>query len=159
MQLRSILRGAHAYLSPSESLASLSADHATRRSGNGGHSIAEIVAHMAFWQDWFLDRCDGIATPIPAPAAKGWPSLQDFKWDDVLERFEHGFSRALALAGDADRAALPVSPAIEFDPLANYTIADALTHVALHNAHHVGQVITLRQQFGCWPPPAGSWTW
>ena len=31
--------------------------------------------------------------------------------------------------------------------------------VATHNAHHLGQVILLRQLLGAWPPPAGSWTW
>ncbi|MGH9175248.1 MAG: DinB family protein [Vicinamibacterales bacterium] len=159
MQLQAILRGAHAYLSPSASLAALSTEHAARRADNGGHSIAEIVAHMAFWQDWFLDRCDGIATPIPAPAASGWPAVQDGDWGAVLERFEHGFARALALADDQARTDRPVAPPIEFGHLSKYTIADAITHVALHNAHHVGQVITLRQQFGTWPPPAGSWTW
>jgi uncharacterized damage-inducible protein DinB len=52
-----------------------------------------------------------------------------------------------------------VTPPIEFPPLTHYTIADALTHVATHNAHHLGQVILLRQLAGTWPPPAGSWTW
>ena len=159
MHLHSVLRGAHAYLSPAASLAALSHEQAARRGSNGGHSIAEIVAHMAFWQDWFLDRCDGIATPTPAPASLGWPAVQDHAWGAVLERFEQGFARALALADDEERVRQSVSPPIEFGHLAKYTTADVLTHLALHNAHHLGQVITLRQQLGAWPPPAGSWTW
>lgn len=158
MRLHSILRGAHSYLAPQASLAGLSGEHAARRAGNRGHSIAEIVAHMAFWQDWFLDRCDGIATPVPAPAAIGWPAVQDDQWNTVLKRFEAGFQRALRLADD-DRTRQPVSPPIEFEHLAHYTTGDVLTHLALHNAHHTGQVITLRQQLEAWPPPAGSWTW
>jgi uncharacterized damage-inducible protein DinB len=159
MQLQSILRGAHAYLSPSAALAGLSASQASERPAHSGHPIAEIVAHMAFWQDWFLDRCDGVATPVPAPASRGWPAVGDGEWDTVLMRFESGFKRALAVAGDEARSVRRVSPPIEFEPFANYTTADALVHVALHNAHHVGQVITLRQHLGAWPPPAGSWTW
>ncbi len=58
-----------------------------------------------------------------------------------------------------EAAAAPVSPAIEFPPLAHYTIGDALVHVATHNSHHLGQVVLLRQLHGAWPPPAGSWTW
>jgi uncharacterized damage-inducible protein DinB len=159
MRLQSILLGAHAYLSPSAALAGLSATHASHRPTHSGHSIAEIVAHMAFWQNWFLDRCDGIATPVPAPAALGWPAVADGEWDDVLTRFESGFTRALALADDEARTTRRVSPSIEFEPFANYTTADVLIHMALHNAHHTGQVITLRQQLGAWPPPEGSWTW
>jgi uncharacterized damage-inducible protein DinB len=159
MRLQSILHGAHAYLSPSAALAGLSATHASHRPTHSGHSIAEIVAHMAFWQNWFLDRCDGIAIPVPAPAAQGWPAVPYGEWDDLLARFESGFKRAVTLADNEGRSTRRVSPSIEFEPFANYTTADALIHVALHNAHHVGQVITLRQQLGAWPPPAGSWTW
>jgi uncharacterized damage-inducible protein DinB len=114
---------------------------------------------MAFWQQWFLDRCDGVAVPMPAPAAIGWPKVDDGHWDVVRERFEAGFERALTLADVGARVMLPITPPIEFDPMATYTVGDALTHIALHNAHHLGQVITLRQQLGSWPPPAGSWTW
>jgi hypothetical protein len=35
----------------------------------------------------------------------------------------------------------------------------ALVHVANHNAHHLGQIVLLRQLMGRWPPPSGSWTW
>jgi uncharacterized damage-inducible protein DinB len=159
MHLQSLLRGAHAYLSPSAVLAGLSANEAGSRPAGAPHSIAEIVAHMAFWQAWFLDRCDGVAVPMPAPAALGWPKVDDGDWDVVLERFEAGLKRALTLADDGARVMLSITPPIEFDPMATYTVSDALTHIALHNAHHLGQVITLRQQLGSWPPPAGSWTW
>jgi len=159
MHPRSLLRGAHAYLAPAAALDGLSAIHAAHRPEGAPHSIAEIVAHMAFWQEWFLDRCDGKAVPSPASAALGWPKVDDGDWDTVRERFESGFTRALTLADDSARLARPIVPAIEVDFLASYTAGDALTHLALHNAHHLGQVITLRQQLGSWPPPGGSWTW
>ncbi len=114
---------------------------------------------MSFWQEWFLDRCDGKAVPSPASAALGWPKVDDEQWDAVRERFEAGFNCALALADDNARVARPITPPIKVDFLAGYTAGDALTHLALHNAHHLGQVITLRQLLGTWPPPAGSWTW
>ena len=159
MRLTSLLRGAHAYLSPTAALEGLSAVHAASRPAGVPHSIAEIVAHMAFWQEWFLDRCDGKAVPSAASAALGWPKVDDEQWDLVRERFEAGFKRALALADDNARVGQPIAPAIEVDFLASYTAGDALTHLALHNAHHVGQVMTIRQLLGSWPPPAGSWTW
>lgn len=159
MHLHSLLRGAHAYLSPTAALEGLSAAHAASRPEGVPHSIAEIVAHMAFWQEWFLDRCDGRAVLSPASAGLGWPKVNDGDWDVARKRFEAGFSRALTLADDMDRVARPITPPIEVDFLAGYTAGDALTHLALHNAHHVAQVITIRQLRGSWPPPAGSWTW
>src|SRR5688500_3721729 len=100
MHLHSVLRGAHAYLSPTASLAGLGTDHAAQRPANSAHSIAEIVAHMAFWQNWFLDRCDGVASPPPTQAALGWPAVNVGDWERVLQQFEEGFKRALTTAED-----------------------------------------------------------
>jgi uncharacterized damage-inducible protein DinB len=78
-------------------------------------------------------------------------------WPEVRARFIDRL-QALAALADGDVTA-PLTPPIEFPPLAGYTLSDALVHVATHNAHHLGQVIVLRQRQGTWPPPAGSWTW
>ncbi len=77
----------------------------------------------------------------------------------IVQRFESGFACALALADDDTRRDVPISPPLDFGLLKHYTVSDALVHLAIHNAHHFGQVITLRQQSQTWPPPAGSWTW
>ena len=159
MHLRYALRGAHAFLAPSATLAALPSDLALLKPVDSPHSVADIVAHMAFWQQWFLDRCEGRPIPAPAHAALGWPAVQSGAWNTVLSRFETGLERALALAEDEARLAARLSPPLEPDFLADYTAGDALLHIALHNAHHLGQITTLRQQLGTWPPPAGSWTW
>ena len=59
---------------------------------------------MAFWQSWFLDRCDGIATPVAATAALGWPTVEAGNWEAVRAGFDAGFQRGLAIARDASRA-------------------------------------------------------
>jgi uncharacterized damage-inducible protein DinB len=80
-------------------------------------------------------------------------------WPALHRQFLSTLERAAALGDDVDRLASPITPALEFPPLAHYTVRDALVHVANHNAHHLGQVIILRQVMGLWPPPSGSWTW
>ena len=159
MRLHSVLRGAHSYLPADATLAGLTTGEAATRPPNAEHSIAEIVAHMAFWQQWFLDRCEGRTTPAPPRAELGWPAVNALSWDEVYERFDAGFRRALSIAENEAGVAQPITPPLEFGHLARYTVGDALIHVALHNAHHLGQVITLRQMMGTWPPPAGRWTW
>ena len=146
-----------AYLAPEQALEGLSAADAVRRPQGLSHSVAEIVAHLSFWQNWFYARCTGDAQPVVASAAAGWPAVVPDGWPDIRSRFVGRLHELGALAkGDVSR---PVTPSIEFPPLAHYTIADALVHVATHNAHHLGQVIAIRQLLGAWPPPAGSWTW
>ena len=156
MHARELLIDTYAHIPPGHALEQLAAADAERRPGGVPHSIADIVAHMSFWQDWFWRRCNGRAEPMPAPAARGWPEVASRTWPDVHAQFVAGLERAAALADRSDEL---IVPAIEFGPLARYTVGDALVHIAQHNSHHLGQVILLRQLMTSWPPPAGSWTW
>ena len=156
MNARKLLIETHAHMPPEHALEQLDAIDAERRLPGAGHSIADIVAHMSFWQEWFCLRCDGLADAMPAPASRGWPELASGSWPEVCTRFAAGLERAATFVDRSDR---PIAPAIEFAPLAGYTVGDALVHIAQHNSHHLGQVILLRQMMGLWPPPSGSWTW
>lgn len=157
MNVGEFLTSPIAYLAPERALDGLSTADAERHVTGAPHSVAEIVAHLAFWQDWFYARCLGQPMPMISSAAAGWPSVPADSWSVVRSRFVGRLQQLSALAeGDVTK---PVTPSIEFPPLANYTIGDALVHVATHNGHHLGQVILLRQLQRAWPPPAGSWTW
>ena len=159
MSARELLVDTFAHIPPAQAIAALSATDAERRVPGVNHSIAEIVAHVTFWATWFCDRCDGTNAPMVASAATGWPPVAPGSWPDVQARFLSVLERAARIGEDEDRLGSKITPPIEFPPLAHYTKRDALVHVATHNAHHLGQVILLRQLLGAWPPPAGSWTW
>ncbi|MGH9370309.1 MAG: DinB family protein [Vicinamibacterales bacterium] len=159
VNVRELLIEPVAYIGPARALEGLGASDAERRPGVENHSVADIVAHLMFWQDWFVERCQGTSVPMAQRAAIGWPAVPDGTWPDLRERFLTSLARAAALAEPASRLDDPIFPAIEFPPLARHTIRDALVHIATHNAHHLGQVIVLRQTMGCWPPPSGSYVW
>ena len=147
-----------AYLPPARALDGLTAAQAIARLPGSPHSIAEIVAHIVFWQDWFMQRCRGVAAPMVQSAADGWPAVTAADWPGLRDRFLDGIRRAAAF-GESSSLDATLAPPIEFPPLANYTVRDVLVHIASHNAHHLGQVIVLRQMAGLWPPPGGGWTW
>jgi uncharacterized damage-inducible protein DinB len=147
------------FLAPAHALEGLSAAHADKRVNGVDHTIAEIVAHMSFWQDWFRQRCDGLPAPIAAKAADGWPDVTPGSWEEVRHTFLSGLKQLAALGENHARLDSLITPAIEFPPLAHYTRRDVLVHAGQHNAHHLGQIITLRQVLGQWPPPSGSYTW
>jgi uncharacterized damage-inducible protein DinB len=160
MSLRELLVETIAYMPPERALEGLSSEMAERHASATVHSIAEIVAHMIFWQEWFIGRLRGEAAPMAESASLGWPAVQAGSWSTVRERFVRGLDAAAAIGQQGSaRLDARVTPAIEYPPLAQLTVRDALVHIATHNAHHMGQVITLRQVLGLWPPPAGSWTW
>jgi uncharacterized damage-inducible protein DinB len=144
-------------IAPARALEALTAEQADARHGSL-HTIAEIVSHLGFWQEWFRGRCEGGTDPMPASAALGWVPPAAGSWPDVHRRFLDGLERLAALGAREDRTRV-LAPPLEFPPLAGYTVGDVLVHVANHDAHHLGQVIVLRQLMGAWPPPSGSWTW
>jgi uncharacterized damage-inducible protein DinB len=144
-------------IAPARALEALSTGQAERREGSL-HTIAEIVSHCAFWQDWFRSRCEGGTEPMAASASLGWTPTAPGTWPEVRRRFLEGLEAIVAL-GERENSARVLAPPLEFPPLAGYTVGDALVHVSNHNAHHLGQVIVLRQLAGAWPPPSGSWTW
>jgi DinB family protein len=159
MTARELLLEPLEFRAPEPTLDGLSPDLADRRLEGASHSIAEIVAHLAFWQDWFSRRCGGEDAPMVERAAHGWPAVAPGSWLIVRQQFLGGLAGLVAWADAAGSLETPLAPAIQFPPLAQYSRRDALVHVANHNAHHLGQVILLRQLLGAWPPPAGSWTW
>ena len=160
MNPREMLTEPIAFLAPAPALEGLTAAAAEQRLPGANHSIAEIVAHLAFWQGWFVRRLNGIAEPMVERAADGWPTVAPGSWREVEEVFLGGLTR---LVTEAERTTEqldePLTPSIAFSPLAHYSRRDVLVHVGAHNAHHLGQIILLRQILAAWPPPAGSWTW
>jgi uncharacterized damage-inducible protein DinB len=151
--MRELLIDTIAHIPPPKALEHLTSEQAERRVAAAAHSIAEIVAHLDFWQRWFIARCEGVAEPMVARAADGWPAVAAGSWHAVERGFIDGLERAASLGDDADALDEPIAPPIEFPPIADYTRRDALVHMAQHNAHHIGQVILLRQMMGLWPPP------
>jgi uncharacterized damage-inducible protein DinB len=158
MDARPLLIDTLPFLSPRHALDGLTPELADRRVPGAPHTIGDIVAHLAFWQHWFAGRCNGTAGPMPPSAATGWPAPEPGGWERLRRRFLDDLERVVALgaAGDHGRR---VDPPIEFPPLAGITVGEVILHVASHNAHHLGQVVLLRQMLGAWPPPAGSYTW
>ena len=156
MSARELLIDLTPHIPPGHALDQLSPDDADRRIEGMAHSIAEIVAHMCFWQEWFCRRCEGHADPMAAPASVGWPAVTPGSWPEVHQRFVAGLERAASLDSLGQEM---VTPAIEFPPLSHYTVRDGIVHMAQHNSYHLGQIVQLRQMMGLWPPPAGSWTW
>jgi uncharacterized damage-inducible protein DinB len=157
MDPRPLLLDTVPFLSPRHALDGLTPELADRRVPGAPHSIAEILAHLAFWQDWFCGRCGATAAPMPQKAAIGWPAPETGSWEALRQRFLDGAER-LARFGETD-GQRRIDPPLEFPPLANYTVEEVVVHVANHNAHHIGQIVLLRQMLGAWPPPAGAYTW
>lgn len=146
--------------SPESALYGLTGEEATAKPAGAPHSIAEIVAHMCFWQDCFNQIALHGFTGFPEHAEGGWPPCTSVEWPALHHRY-------LAVVGESQRIAreapdleaklLPEGVPIPF--LDRDTRGSGVLHGAIHAAHHLGQVVLLRQMMGLWPPAAGSMTW
>jgi hypothetical protein len=83
-------------------------------------------------------------------------------WEEARDSFLNGLSEAEVLTEDMGRLEQPFIPSTA--PGNPYTVGPhsvgwALLNLAVHNAHHLGQIVTVRQFLGAWPPAEGGVTW
>jgi len=149
-------KGAHALTL--NSLEGLDEQSAGARPANAPHSIYQLLAHMIYWQEYELLKIAGAPPSYPTHASESWlpetapKNLQI--WHETIQRFAEGLKRYEALLADP---ATDLERVIEVKK--NETVRDVIVMIIAHNSHHLGQIITLRQQLGAWPPPKGGDTW
>lgn len=158
--LANVLTGDGIHLGIADVLDGLTADHVHAKPQGLPHSIAEIVAHMCYWQEWFNTCASAGFTGLPEHAADGWPAVPADGWDAVRTRYLQAIEEAKRIAAESDSLGQAVLPQdVDIPVLARESRGSGILHAALHNSHHLGQIITMRQLMGLWPPPAGTITW
>ena len=158
--LTSVLSGEGVHLEPGAILDGLTDAQAHAKPHGLPHSIAEIVAHICYWQEWF-NSCAVVGfTGIAEHAADGWPAVQPDGWQAQCGRYLRSVEEAKRIAAESDSLGHPVlPPGLDIPILTNESRGAGLLHAAVHSSHHLGQIITIRQLLGLWPPPAGTITW
>jgi uncharacterized damage-inducible protein DinB len=158
--LTSVLNAEGIHLELGAILDGLTAEQAHAKPHDLPHSIAEIVAHICYWQEWF-NGCALVGfTGIPEHAVDGWPAVSPDRWDAVRTRYLHAVAEAQRIAAESSVLGDPVlPPGVDISILANVSRGAGLLHAAVHSSHHLGQIITIRQLLGLWPPPGGTITW
>jgi uncharacterized damage-inducible protein DinB len=158
--LAGILDGEGTYLRPAAVLEGLSEEQVHVKPHGLPHSIAEIVAHMCYWQEWFNGCAEAGFAGVPEHAVEGWPVPSSGGWAALRERYLRAIETAKRIAAKSDSLNEALLPSeIQVPPLAKESRGSGILHGAVHGSHHLGQIITMRQLMGLWPPPAGSMTW
>ena len=155
-QVRAALRGTNQFVEPVRALAAFPWTLAGKRPGGAEHSVFRLVNHMIFWQELALERVAGHDRPSPAHDPEGWPGKEEPadepEWHHSLTRFASGIARA-------EQATEEGSLTFPLPAWGGRTRFEGLLGLALHNAHHTGQIIQLRKMLGAWPPPGGGDSW
>lgn len=158
--LTSVLAGEGVHLDPAAILDGLTGEQADTKPHGLPYSIADLVAHMCFWQEWFNACLASGFTGIAQHSVDGWPATEAAGWDDLRQRYVRSIDEAKRIATGPDSLGGALLPAdAKVASLVRESRGSSLVRAAVHNSHHLGQVITLRRLMGLWPPPGGTITW
>lgn len=117
------------------------------------HSIFQLVNHIVYWQAWAASWLDGKKPKVPPHASESWPGKEcpasRREWERTAQRFDKARRALETRARDADL----LSRQGRWSPL------ELLLVIGSHTSYHVGQITSLRQALGAWPPPSGGLTW
>ncbi|MEL7363944.1 MAG: DinB family protein [Bacteroidota bacterium] len=151
-ELVALLRGGHAHVATADALAVVPLDCINERIDGVAHSLWDLLEHLRIAQVDILDFT----------RARGGPAYTEIAWPDAYWPDEPGTPEQWQATLDAFLADLDACVALAEDPSVDlfapfehapgYTVLRELLLVADHNAHHLGQVITLRRYLDCWPP-------
>lgn len=123
-------------------LSGLTLEQVTLRPAGVPHSIYDELWHAAMWQRTVVERekpAGGDYYPNAEPE-------HEQQWLDVVRLFLDGARAAVAWSESPERLAVEVEPGV--------TMVEELNSLAVHNAYHLGKIVTLRQMIGAWPPKA-----
>src|SRR5262245_23660013 len=118
-------------------LEGVTAAQAARKPAGGGHSIWELVAHIAQWESVTLLRLQGEPIEFETDSDGDWPPLTDLSdsaWQQMLERLDQSHHQLRAGIIDAGDAKLS-----EKAPNRDFTHYVALHGVIHHQVYHAGQ--------------------
>ena len=150
----SLFHGGNANVSWERALDGLSAQQASTVPAGLPHSVAGIVAHVGYWQTYLLSVFRGEDPDWVESADESWPG-------GVAQNSKDWEALKLSLLRDMDSLAAYAQDESfmqQHDPEGRFRIVP-LTSFAGHGLYHLGQVVTVRQLIGAWPPPGGGDTW
>ena len=155
-----LLSGEGGFHGAAEVLDGLTADQALAKPHGLPHSVAEIVAHMCYWQEWFTSCAADGFVGMAEHASEGWPAVGAGGWEALRRRYLTAIDDAKQIVATStalnDRL---IPPSVPMPFFAKESKGSGILHAVVHNGHHLGQIVTMRQLMGLWPPPAGPMTW
>lgn len=124
-------------------IAGLTPEQANWKDSSNNHSIAQLTTHLIFWNKQLLDKFEGrqpdafsgdnkeTFSPVDKET---WVAAQK-KLDQILTEWETYIEKT-------DDAVL-------------MKWYDTISHIATHNAYHIGQILYIRKMKGWWDDKQG----
>jgi uncharacterized damage-inducible protein DinB len=140
------------FVAVKNAIAGVSAEQAAWRPEGADNSIWELLAHMNYYNNAYLERFQGREFEYKInDNAETFTQTGSEDWRAEVDRFEqiiNGWRAALETANDA-----------KFDdtapPYNEHSWAWLIASINAHTAHHGGQIVLLRKLQGSWDSGKG----
>ncbi len=156
--LEHALEGTYAHVKPSRAVEALTVELASKKAENFPHTIFQLICHMIYWQDIFLNDVFKVDYVKPEHASEGWETNEspadEKELNVTIAKFLKGIEDAKQFVKNVDDNSRTVKIGDK-----NFDVYDVLHSLASHNSYHLGQIVMLRHLFGAWPPPSGGMAW
>ncbi|MGE0442390.1 MAG: DinB family protein [Gemmatimonadales bacterium] len=156
--LTDLVRGKRVHVDPVAALDGLPWELAGARVAHHPHTIWQLLGHLNYWIDYGLRLIETGGITPPKHAAESWPQADgpadDAAWQHEVALFRTNLGQLSALA---DARASTLNRMV--DKETGKTVEAVLWELVVHNSHHLGQIVQLRQALKAWPPPGGGMTW
>jgi|ERR1041384_1530244 uncharacterized damage-inducible protein DinB len=126
-----------------EVLEGVTAAQAHARPLANGHTIYELVRHIAVWEDVGRRRLQGDPANIPISSPADWPPADDTgdaAWVQAKAALDRGHQQLVKAISEVDEARLD-EPILE----GKSTVYVTLHGVIQHNLYHAGQIAILKK--------------
>ena len=148
--LKKGLRGHNSHVPPLKAIRGIDAEIARKRASKKAHTIWDILHHIVLWQDVTLQAIQLKTVDWTQAHEHEWPKAEetadDSEWNKLCERFTKGLVLAEELVEKVDiTSTLP--------SWSDAPAGKAFLVLIQHNSYHLGQIVTLREILGIWPPP------
>ncbi|MBM7839833.1 putative damage-inducible protein DinB [Alkalihalobacillus xiaoxiensis] len=127
------------FVSLKAALSDISEEEATRQTKDDSNSIEGIVHHLIYYNERYLHRVTGVSNKdynIDS-IAETFANLENRSWSEAVQKLDQLMNKWKQIVAEFDS-----------DTFEKY-VPD-LTHLTIHNAYHIGQMVEIRKQQGSW---------
>ena len=142
-QLRTTHNQKDWFVDANTAVAGLTAEQANWTDGKGNHSVGQLAYHIVYWDQRNLAKFKG-----ETPAKYNGDNNETFnqfdgkKWTETVRQLDEIMTEWEEAVETADDKKLE-----EWAPV--------ISHIATHNAYHIGQIVYVRKEQGSWDSTKG----
>jgi uncharacterized damage-inducible protein DinB len=140
------------FVSFQSAVAGLTPEQAAWKNNDSENSIGEVISHLVFWNQRYLNRFKGISVPeMEGTNDYTFTYLNSVGYTEVVEKFNAVMADwyETVQQSEDEKFDQPVSED------SKGTWLETLTSITLHNAYHIGQIVTIRKMQGSWSREQG----